>query len=365
MTTLAATDATAGAAAWVRRSAPSAAHVRALLRTGAVFAWSEDRWFIAWGEPRKSAQPDPRQPSFYAPDFLLSDPRPWRIFPSVAAVPPDALAQQLDGGAESARRWEPFDEAAFRRVFDRVRESVQRGEIQKAVPAVFEHSAGPLPAAERARALRALANLPAGLMPYGCWDDDGGVLGASPEILFEDDGVEIHTMAVAGTARAGATPDEMLDDPKERAEHRLVLEDLAAQLAPLGEVTRGATRLWRIGMLSHLRTDLRLAPSARPGFDELVARLHPTPAVGTAPRRDWRAVIAMLDGEPRGRFAAPFGLLLPDGTARCVVAIRHVQWDRHGARCGAGCGLVAGSRAGRETAELRLKLAATRGNLGL
>jgi isochorismate synthase EntC len=47
------------------------------------------------------------------------------------------------------------------------------------------------------------------------------------------------------------------------------------------------------------------------------------------------------------------------------VAIRNVQWDRHGARCGAGCGIVAGSRAGREAAELRLKLAATRGNLGL
>jgi menaquinone-specific isochorismate synthase len=210
-----------------------------------------------------------------------------------------------------------------------------------------------------------MANLPAGLMPYGCWDADGGLLGASPEILFEDDGMEIRTMAVAGTARAGATPDEMLDDPKERAEHRLVLEDLAAQLAPLGPVTRGATRLWRIGMLSHLRTDLRLAARADNGFDEMVSRLHPTPAVGTAPRRDWRTFIPGLDSEPRGRFAAPFGLLLPDGTARCLVAIRNVQWDRHGARCGAGCGIVAGSLAEREMAELRLKLAATRGNLGL
>ena len=364
MTTTSNAAATAGAAAWVRRSAPSAENIRALLQTGAVFAWSEDRWFIAWGEPRKSAHPDPRQPSFYTPDFSLTTPHPWRIYPSVAAVPPDALAQQLDG-AECVRHWQTFDEQAFRRVFDRVQESVQRGEILKAVPAVFEHSAGPLSAEERARALRALANLPAGLMPYGCWDNDGGVLGASPEILFEDDGVEIHTMAVAGTARAGTTPDEMLDDPKERAEHRLVLEDLAAQLAPLGDVTRGATRLWRIGMLSHLRTDLRLASRGRANFDELVTRLHPTPAVGTAPRGDWRTFVPGIDSEPRGLFAAPFGLLLPDGTARCLVAIRSVQWDRQGARCGAGCGIVAGSRADREVAELRLKLAATRGNLGL
>lgn len=364
MTTISKPASPAGAAAWVRRSAPSPENVRSLLQTGAVFAWSEDRWFIAWGEPEKSAHPDPRRPSFYAPDFLLSDPRPWRIYPSCAAVPPDALAQQL-AGAESARCWKAFDEDAFRSVFDRVQDDLQRGAIDKAVPAVFEHSPGPLRAEERARALRAMANLPSGLMPYGCWDAEGGLLGASPEILFENDGVEIRTMAVAGTARAGATPDEMLDDPKERAEHRLVLDDLVAQLAPLGPVTRGATRLWRIGMLSHLRTDLRLAARADAGFDEMVSRLHPTPAVGTAPRLEWRTFIPGLDSEPRGRFAAPFGLFLPDGTVRCLVAIRNVQWDRHGARCGAGCGIVAGSRAGRETAELRLKLAATRGNLGL
>lgn len=358
---------TAGArerAAWLRRSAPSAENVRALLHTGAVLAWSDDLWFLGWGEPEKAERPHPDRPSFYAPDFFLSDRQPWRLYPETAAVSPDALAQVLHA-EEHPRAWQPFDETAFARTFARVQELLARGELHKAVPAVFEHSPGALSAAERERALRAAANLPAGLMPYGCWDAEGGVLGASPEILFEDDGVEIHTMAVAGTARAGTAPEEMMDDPKERAEHRFVLEDLARQLAPLGPVTRGATRLWRIGMLSHLRTDLRLMPGRCVAFDDLVARLHPTPAVGTAPRELWRSQVADLDAEPRGRFAAPFGLLLPDGQARCLVAIRNVQWDRDHTRCGAGCGLLPASRAGRETAELRLKLAASRGNLGL
>lgn len=117
-------------------------------------------------------------------------------------------------------------------------------------------------------------------MPYGYWDADGGHLGASPELLFADDGVEIQTMAVAGTARAGRAPDEMMDDPKERSEHALVLDDLTAQMGPLGSVTRGATRLWRIGILSHLRTDLRVTPAQTPAFADLVRLLHPTPAVG-------------------------------------------------------------------------------------
>ena len=355
---------TTPAAAWLRRSSPLAESVRAFLQSGALFAWSDDRWIMAWGTPEKSAQPHPEHLSFYVPDFMLRDPRPWRIYPRAAAVSPDGLAQQLQGGP-APRVWRGFDTTAFAETFHAVQAALQRGELSKAVPAVFEQSAGPLQVAERERALRALANLPAGLMPYGCWDADGGCLGASPELLFANDGMEIHTMAVAGTAQAGHAPDEMMDDPKERSEHALVLEDLTAQIGPLGKVTRGATRLWRIGILSHLRTDLRVAPAHTPTFTDLVGLLHPTPAVGIAPRGDWRELVERFYGVDRGVFAAPFGLALPDGTARCLVAIRGVQWNRVITRCGAGCGLVTGSDLAREMAELRLKLAATRGNLGL
>jgi menaquinone-specific isochorismate synthase len=349
---------------WRARSVPQADDVRTLLQSGSLFAWSEDRWIIGWGMPEKSARPDPIRPSFYTPDFFLSDPAPWRVYPQNAAVSPDGLAQMLPA-TDTGRSWQSFDETAYGRTFAAVQDALASGTLQKAVPAVFDTSEGALTADERARSLRALANLPAGLMPYGCWEEEGGLLGASPELLFEDDSVEIHTMAVAGTARAGAAPDEMMDDPKERAEHRVVLDDLTAQLGPLGALHHGATRPWRIGILSHLRTDLRLTPVRPVPFDELVRLLHPTPAVGIAPRHDWAAWIRHLDLAPRGRFAAPFGLLLPGDGARCLVAIRQVQWDRQSTRCGAGCGLVAGSRLARETAELRLKLSATRGNLGV
>lgn len=351
-------------ATWQRRSALEPAQVRSILARGAVFAWSDDRWIVAWGEPVRAAEPDPGRPSFYAPDFSLEDARPWRIYPQYAAVSPDGLAQHLAPG-RAQRTWREFDASAFAEKFSAVQAALARGELRKAVPAVFEHSDGPLDEREREHALRSAANLPNGLVPYGCWDETGGLLGASPELLFEDDGSEIRTMAVAGTARAGTAPDEMLDDPKERDEHRLVLEDLAAQLAPLGMVTRGATRLWRIGILSHLRTDLRLAPERAVAFEDMVRRLHPTPAVGTSPRAAWRQWLPRLDSEGRGKFAAPFGLLLPGGISRCLVAIRNVQWDARGARCGAGCGILPGSALAREEAELRLKLAAARGNLGL
>jgi len=345
-------------------SVPDVETIRSFLLSGALLAWSEDRWIIAWGDPVRAARPQPEQPSFYAPDFYLRDPAPWRIYPHAAAVTPDSLAQQLQPGT-APRGWRTFDENLFAAAFARVEDELAAGRLDKAVPAVFETASYPLDAGARERALRALANLPSGLMPYGCWDASGGMVGASPELLFEDDGVEIHTVAVAGTARAGTTPEEMMEDPKERTEHRLVLEDIAAQLAPLGGVTKGATRLWRVGMLSHLRTDLRVTPDHAVTFNELIGRLHPTPAVGTSPRAAWRELLPQIDTTPRGFFGAPFGLLLPGGAARCLVAIRQVQWDETGSRCGAGCGLVSGSNLPRELAELRLKLSASRGNLGL
>jgi len=354
------------AAPWrhLRASLPDAAQIREFLARGAVMAWSEDLWIIAWGEAEKSSRPHAGKPSYYAPDFFLRDEKPWRIYPEVSAVSPDGLAQLLSLH-ETKRGWQQFDEAKFASAFAKVMDAFAEDRLRKAVPAVFETSRGALTADERERALRAAANLPSGLMPYGFWDENGGTIGASPELLFEDDGVEIHTVAVAGTSRSGAAPEEIMDDPKERDEHRLVLDDVATRLAPLGRVTKGATRLWRIGMLSHLRTDLRVSPQKPAAFATLVERLHPTPAVGIAPRGDWREIISGIDEAPRGYFGAPFGLRLPDGHSRCLVSIRGLQWDRRTTCCGAGCGIVPGSKLDRELAELRLKIAATRGNLGL
>lgn len=353
--------------AWLRRSAPTAEQVEAFLQCGALLAWSDDRWIMAWGEAEKFPHPHSDQPSFFTPDFLLTDPKPWRVYPHVAAVSPDGLAQYLTReNEEPARRvWHGFDEAEFAVSFGKAQEAFRDGKLRKVVPVVFETSDLPLATNDRCRALRAMANLPAGLMPYGFWDETGGVLGASPELLFENDGVEIHTSAIAGTARGDTAPDDMLDDPKESTEHRVVLEDLTAQLSPLGLVTRSATHLWRVGILSHLRTDLRLTSQGTVTFEELVTRLHPTPAVGIFPRENWRQWTKALDLGERGYFAAPFGLVLPSGEARCVVAIRQVQWDERTVRCGAGCGLVTASQLKNELAELRLKLLATRGNLGL
>ena len=78
------TPRTNSAAAWLRRSSPSAESLRAFLQSGALFAWSEDRWIIAWGDPVKSAQPHPDHLSFYRPDFMLRDLQPYQHSAAIA-----------------------------------------------------------------------------------------------------------------------------------------------------------------------------------------------------------------------------------------------------------------------------------------
>ena len=99
-------------ASWLHRSMPTRAQIREFLHSGAIIAWSDDRWIIAWGAPEKRDRPATDRPSFYVPDFFLSDPAPWRVYPHAVAVSPDSLANYLVA-KESPRVWQKFDEAAF------------------------------------------------------------------------------------------------------------------------------------------------------------------------------------------------------------------------------------------------------------
>ena len=73
------------------------------------------------------------------------------------------------------------------------------------------------------------------------------------------------------------------------------------------------------------------------------------------------AWLASIDpaGE-RGRFGAPFGLRLPSGAGRCVVAIRCAQYRAGWLEIWAGCGVVPMSQYEEEWEEVRQKMHAVR-----
>ena len=98
---------------------------------------------------------------------------------------------------------------------------------------------------------------------------------------------------------------------------------------------------------------------------ELVAALHPTPAVGGTPTDDAVAWIAGHEPTARGWYAAPVGWFDAAGDGEFAVAIRSGLCAGATVALYAGAGLVEGSDPTSEWHETEVKLAALTGALGL
>ncbi len=203
---------------------------------------------------------------------------------------------------------------------------------------------------------------------YFQWQPGHAFLGASPERLYWRDGAHIASEALAGTRRRGRTPAEDLDlqrellsSDKERREHRLVADFVRERLTRLcGRITCEPTpSILQLGHVQHLHQALHgwLMPGV--SDSQLVAALHPTPAVGGAPQAEALHLLAELEPFDRGWYAGPVGWLSQTG-AELAVAIRSGLVNDHSLRLFAGAGLVPGSVAQAEWQETDNKLAAFR-----
>jgi menaquinone-specific isochorismate synthase len=118
-------------------------------------------------------------------------------------------------------------------------------------------------------------------------------LGATPELLVSITGRAVTTMALAGSAARGQTPDEdetlaaaLLASAKDRHEHELVVAAVRAHLAEAADelTTPSAPVVLRLRNIQHLLTPIagRLRQPGD-GALQLARRLHPTPAMGGVP----------------------------------------------------------------------------------
>lgn len=196
----------------------------------------------------------------------------------------------------------------------------------------------------------------------------GGFVGASPELLVRREGDHVASCPLAGTvARSGdAAADDrlaaaLLASPKDRAEHAMVVDAIAAALGPLTEelAVPSTPELLRLRNVTHLATPItgrlrRPVPTAL----ALARTLHPTPAVSGLPVAEACRWLAAFEQLERGRFAGPVGWVDRSGDGCFVVGIRSAELNGHHARLFAGVGIVAGSDPDEELAETQLKLQA-------
>lgn len=192
-------------------------------------------------------------------------------------------------------------------------------------------------------------------------------IGASPERLLQVSGARLVTEALAGSARRGATASEdaafaaaLQSDEKEQREHREVLDFIVGGLTALGVEPEHPLRpgVRRFANVQHLHTPVRAVLPAGTRLLDVLARLHPTPAVGGVPREQARARIREWEAAPRGLYAGAIGWIDGQGRGEFFVGLRSALIDGPRARLYAGSGIVAGSSPERELQETEIKFRA-------
>lgn len=194
---------------------------------------------------------------------------------------------------------------------------------------------------------------------------DGCFVGATPERLARVAHGHAHTHALAGTIARGNDPAhdralgaQLMASAKERLEHALVVDAIRDALAPLSRAidVPAQPSLLRLPRLQHLSTPIAAALNERATLLQVVAALHPTPAVAGHPRAAALEHIRAHEGFDRGWYAGPIGWIDAHGNGDFVVALRSALISAGACRLFAGCGIVAASEPAREYRETSLKL---------
>jgi menaquinone-specific isochorismate synthase len=189
------------------------------------------------------------------------------------------------------------------------------------------------------------------------------LFGASPERLVSLRSGRIQADAVAGTAYAGDPDDPstgaaLLRDPKEREEHEIVAREVLSALLTIAPdaIADPEPKVERHRRMLHLRTRLQATAPAGLHLLDLVARIHPSPAVAGSPRQAALELIRTWEPRPRGWYAGPIGWMNAAGEGEFTLGLRCALLRGGDALLYAGAGIVAGSDPDREWEECEAKL---------
>jgi menaquinone-specific isochorismate synthase len=190
-------------------------------------------------------------------------------------------------------------------------------------------------------------------------------LGASPERLIRIKDGELTTEALAGSIPRGQTATEdielanlLLSSQKDTYEHRIVIESIVTRLLKFGikpEIPSHPAIL-KLPNIQHLHTPIQAKMPNDLHILDVLAELHPTPAVGGQPKDVTCHKIRNYENFERGLYAAPIGWIDCQGNGEFAVAIRSALLGRYHGRLFAGAGIVADSDPHKESEEVKLKL---------
>ncbi|RMF60072.1 MAG: isochorismate synthase [Calditrichaeota bacterium] len=189
--------------------------------------------------------------------------------------------------------------------------------------------------------------------------------GLSPERLYARTNSHLFSEAIAGTRVRGGNPEddarlslELLQSDKERFEHEQVIRSLRQSFAHLCTKIKDSQEvtILKLPHLQHLYWTIEGELKSGLNDAHILHELHPTPAVGGFPKNNALEFLKQREPIRRGWFAAPVGWISPT-KAEFAVAIRSALIRKDKLFLYAGAGIVPGSDADREWAELENKIA--------
>lgn len=275
-----------------------------------------------------------------------------------------APSDDAGGGGYTLGRWRPsLGAAGYRRAITAIKGEIARGETYQ-VNFTYRLTArfagdpraltGDLVAAQRSR--------------WGAYLDLGrfAICSASPELFFALDGDRLSARPMKGTARRGlgAADDReraarLRASPKERAENLMIVDMMRNDLGRVA--VPGTVAVPELFAVERYPTVLQMTSTvvaeSRAPVPEIVAALFPCASITGAPKARTTAIIARLEGSPRGVYTGAIGYLAPGRRARFSVAIRTAVVDRQRgeATYGVGGGILWDSVAAVERRECELK----------
>ncbi|MCB8948742.1 MAG: anthranilate synthase component I [Ardenticatenaceae bacterium] len=202
------------------------------------------------------------------------------------------------------------------------------------------------------RALRMLN--PSPYMFFFDFGPDMQVIGASPEMHVRlEDGIA-SVRPIAGTRPRGTTPaednalaEELLADPKERAEHVMLIDLGRNDIGRVSEYgTVNVSDLMVVERYSHVMHIVsHVEGQLREGMDayDLMRATFPAGTVSGAPKVRAMEIIEELEGQRRGLYAGAAGYVSYDGSMDTCIAIRTMLMQGDEIHVQAGAGIVADS----------------------
>lgn len=244
-----------------------------------------------------------------------------------------------------------FGEEKFKQAVEKIKDYVLAGDVMQTV--ISQRLSIPF-TAEPLNLYRALRCLNPSPYMYFLDLGDHHVVGSSPEILARLENNEVTVRPIAGTRRRGyneeedlALEREMLADPKEIAEH-LMLIDLgrndAGRVSQIGSVElTDKMVVERYSHVMHITSNVTgQLQSGLAAMDVLRAAL-PAGTLSGAPKIRAMEIIDELESEKRGIYGGAVGYLSWNGNMDTAIAIRTAVIKNEVLYVQAGAGVVADS----------------------